>query len=228
MQETNPLRAARLARGLSLETIEAQTRLAPHLIEKIDAGRFAELPAGLYARAYIRAVAKAVGLDGDEVIQVLGPCLPETPDPMPVLRDLVQRSEIPLSPRIAGWLAAAADGVLIGLATGGVAMFVETCTGTKVASGGAEAVAALLVIAAIVAVPYFLILAGIGGRTPGQQLAGAAAIPSIVPLTPRGIARRAVFVCLSEGSIVVDVAVTLAPADLLRGPWSLASDRRGA
>ena len=49
------LRQARLAAGLQLSDIEQRTRISPSVLRWIDAGQFQRLPAGIYARSYIRA-----------------------------------------------------------------------------------------------------------------------------------------------------------------------------
>jgi hypothetical protein len=79
----NPLLRARLRRGLSLTDIRDRTRLSPHVLRLLDEGRFAELPAGLYARGYVRAYASAVELDPDRTLDELSPQLPIAQDPIP-------------------------------------------------------------------------------------------------------------------------------------------------
>jgi len=79
----NPLLRARLRRGLSLTDIGDRTRLSPHVLRLLDEGRFAELPAGLYARGYVRAYASAVDLDPDQTLDELSPQLPIAQDPIP-------------------------------------------------------------------------------------------------------------------------------------------------
>ncbi len=73
---TNPLHDARVARGISLPDIAAATRLSPRIVAALDEGRFLELPAGIYARAYVRAFARAVALDPEETLTTIGDSLP--------------------------------------------------------------------------------------------------------------------------------------------------------
>jgi transcriptional regulator with XRE-family HTH domain len=62
------LRQAREARGLSLKQLGDRTRIGQAILQRIEAGDFAALPPGVYARGYLRAYAKAVGLDPAEVV----------------------------------------------------------------------------------------------------------------------------------------------------------------
>ena len=93
----NPLLRARLRRGLSLTDIRDRTRLSPHVLRLLDDGRFAELPAGLYARGYVRAYASAVDLDPDQTLDELSPQLPIAQDPIPRML-AIARTDDP------GWL----------------------------------------------------------------------------------------------------------------------------
>ena len=61
------LRAAREARGLSLDEVAAITRVPTRHLEHIDNGEWDSLPAITYSVGFARAYAKAVGLDGNEV-----------------------------------------------------------------------------------------------------------------------------------------------------------------
>jgi hypothetical protein len=70
------LRRARMARGLSLTEISRRTRIGVAHLRKIDDGDLRGLPAGFYARAFVRAYAEAVGLDGELVLSRLAEHLP--------------------------------------------------------------------------------------------------------------------------------------------------------
>jgi len=61
------LRAAREAKGLSLEHIAAETRITERHLQQIEQGDFAALPARAYAVGFSRSYAKLVGLDEHEV-----------------------------------------------------------------------------------------------------------------------------------------------------------------
>jgi Helix-turn-helix domain/RDD family len=70
------LRRARMARGLSLTEISRRTRIGVAHLRKIDDGDLQGLPGGFYARAFVRAYAEAVGLDGELVVSRLANYLP--------------------------------------------------------------------------------------------------------------------------------------------------------
>ena len=57
------LRRHRQRNGISLEEIATETRVKRDLLEALERNDLSEWPRGLYARAWIRAYASAVGLD---------------------------------------------------------------------------------------------------------------------------------------------------------------------
>ena len=57
------LRRHRERNGISLEEIASETRVKRELLEALERNDLSEWPRGLYARAWIRAYASAVGLD---------------------------------------------------------------------------------------------------------------------------------------------------------------------
>jgi cytoskeletal protein RodZ len=61
------LRAAREAKGLSLEQVAAETRIPLRHLVAMEAGEFAKLPGRTYAVGFARTYAKAVGLDPDAI-----------------------------------------------------------------------------------------------------------------------------------------------------------------
>jgi hypothetical protein len=87
---TNPLHDARAARGISLQAIASTTRLSPRIINALDDGRFTDIPGGIYARAYVRAFAKAVDLDPDATLALLGDRLPVPVELCPAIIEQVQ------------------------------------------------------------------------------------------------------------------------------------------
>lgn len=65
------LRAAREQRGLSLEQVGADTRIPQRHLVTIEEGRFADLPARTYAVGFSKSYAKMVGLDEDDVADLV-------------------------------------------------------------------------------------------------------------------------------------------------------------
>ncbi len=64
------LRAARIARGISVRDISARTRIALRSLEALEQNEVAKLPGGIFSRAFVRAYAQEVGLDPDETVRL--------------------------------------------------------------------------------------------------------------------------------------------------------------
>ena len=62
------LRSERERRGISLETIASVTNVGVELWQGLERNDFSRWPTGIFARAFVRDYARAVGLDSDEVV----------------------------------------------------------------------------------------------------------------------------------------------------------------
>jgi transcriptional regulator with XRE-family HTH domain len=62
------LRSERERRGISLDTIATATKVSADLWDGLERNDFSRWPSGIFARAFIRDYARAVGLDADEVV----------------------------------------------------------------------------------------------------------------------------------------------------------------
>jgi transcriptional regulator with XRE-family HTH domain len=62
------LRAERERRGISIETIASVTKVGSDLWEGLERNDFSRWPSGIFARAFVRDYARAIGLDSDEVV----------------------------------------------------------------------------------------------------------------------------------------------------------------
>lgn len=62
------LRKHREQRQVSLASISEITRISEKMLESIEAGKFSVVPQA-YIRAFLRAYARAIGLDGDEALR---------------------------------------------------------------------------------------------------------------------------------------------------------------
>src|SRR5919106_3969290 len=62
------LRRERERRGISLDTIAAVTKVSAELWEGLERNDFSRWPSGIFARAFVRDYARAVGLDADDVV----------------------------------------------------------------------------------------------------------------------------------------------------------------
>lgn len=62
------LRSERERRGISLDTIASVTKVSADLWDGLERNDFSRWPSGIFARAFIRDYARAVGLDADDVV----------------------------------------------------------------------------------------------------------------------------------------------------------------
>jgi transcriptional regulator with XRE-family HTH domain len=62
------LRSERERRGITLETIAVVTNVSVELWLGLERNDFSRWPSGIFARAFMRDYAKAVGLDADEIV----------------------------------------------------------------------------------------------------------------------------------------------------------------
>ena len=62
------LRRERLIRGVSLEEISAATKISVRLLTALEASDVRKLPAPVFTRGFIRAYARHLGLDMDEMV----------------------------------------------------------------------------------------------------------------------------------------------------------------
>ena len=62
------LRSERERRGISLDTIVTITKVGADLWLGLERNDFSKWPSGIFARAFVRDYAKAVGLDADDVV----------------------------------------------------------------------------------------------------------------------------------------------------------------
>jgi transcriptional regulator with XRE-family HTH domain len=63
------LKRQRERRGITLQQISQNTKVPVSLFAGLEAGDCSRWPAGLYARAYLRAYADAIGLNADETVE---------------------------------------------------------------------------------------------------------------------------------------------------------------
>lgn len=212
------LRQARHARGFELSELARRTRLGVHLFDALEQGQYQALPRGLYARAVIRSYAEAVGLDADAVVAEVVSLLPEvedpldglarvrglerqpkrtvvTADPVPELSSLTAREA--LATAIDSGLLASIDLSLLGASAWACGVTVERLLEV--------AAPAMLMMFALIAGLYFLLLAGVAGETPGSRIAGTAGRPSSSRVDAATACSRAWRCALRESSILVEL-----------------------
>ena len=64
------LRSARLARGISLRDLSANTKIGIGSLEALERNEIASLPGGIFTRGFIRTYAVEVGLDPESTVRV--------------------------------------------------------------------------------------------------------------------------------------------------------------
>jgi hypothetical protein len=65
------LQQARLDKGMSLEQLYSQTWIPVHQIRALEMADIARLPEDIYVRGFVRRIADALGLDGEEISNTL-------------------------------------------------------------------------------------------------------------------------------------------------------------
>ena len=63
------LRKGRERRGMSLAVLAATTKIGIATLQAMERGDFARLPGGVFTRGFLRAYAREVGLDPEEVVR---------------------------------------------------------------------------------------------------------------------------------------------------------------
>src|SRR6188472_4190409 len=83
------LRLARDSKGLSLRQVAEATKLSVRAIELLEKDRLSDLPDGIYRRSIIKAVAREVGLNPDQLLGEFAALHPEalTPPPSVVIAE---------------------------------------------------------------------------------------------------------------------------------------------
>jgi cytoskeleton protein RodZ len=114
------LRAAREAKGLSLNQVADQTRVRIAALEAIDAGDFDRLAEPIYVQSYLRAYAQAVGVPVEPVLEAFRRAGPSMPPPSAVAAAISRRtietrpaSGFPLGGMLAGLAVLVAVGAYI-------------------------------------------------------------------------------------------------------------------
>jgi cytoskeletal protein RodZ len=79
------LRSARTARGLTLDDIEAATRIKQHYLDALEREAWDELPGATYVRGFLASYAKQLGISVDEILGMYPSVrTPFAPVPRPV------------------------------------------------------------------------------------------------------------------------------------------------
>src|SRR4051812_45652378 len=75
------LRRERLKRGLELEDISRELKIPARFLEAIEEENFERLPAGVFAKSFVRQYARLLALDEDEIAGEVHRIIDPQPDP---------------------------------------------------------------------------------------------------------------------------------------------------
>ncbi|MDX2647550.1 helix-turn-helix domain-containing protein [Streptomyces sp. NPDC001902] len=99
------LAQARIAAGLTVDEVSTTTRVRPPIVHAIEQDDFSRCGGDVYARGHIRALARAVGLDPEALIQQFSAEHGSAPAPTPVA-PLYEAERMRSEPRRPNWTAA--------------------------------------------------------------------------------------------------------------------------
>ncbi len=97
------LRAARSARGLTIQDVQRELRIREKYLEALESEQFDDIPGLIYARGFLRSYARYLGLDADALTKELPAAAPSASvDPAPPHPTLPKVVPIAPPPRRAG------------------------------------------------------------------------------------------------------------------------------
>ena len=194
------LRLARMARGLTIESMAKRSGVRAEWLRAIDAGRFSDLPAGIYARSAMRAYAAALNLNVNEILRLSASLLPSVQDPIDAMRRLngitvyapcEQPVEKPSS-TAPDWRVIAASAIDAAAMAFGLIVLV-TCTvaaGLPMSMLDRAAAGPLFSVILLVAVLYFVMFGGIVGTTIGEYMVAGGSSAGPARLNLQAVAMR--------------------------------------
>ncbi|MHA6251226.1 helix-turn-helix domain-containing protein [Oceanobacillus sp. CAU 1775] len=86
------LKEARIAKGLSLDSLQEVTKIQKRYLAAIEEGNFNILPGKFYARAFIKEYANAVGLDSNDLLEEHKEEIPKSVEDSEIQYTRVERS----------------------------------------------------------------------------------------------------------------------------------------
>jgi len=130
------LSEARISRGLTLDDVERETRIARRYLEALEHDEFDALPAPVYCRAFLRTYAQFLGIDSKEILRL-------QPDQGRQAADLAPLPQVTKAPPPAlsrNWVIA--GGVVLVFLLAGFLLYKIGSGGNGTASPTAQAVVA--------------------------------------------------------------------------------------
>jgi transcriptional regulator with XRE-family HTH domain len=164
--DTSILRSARVGRGMTVQAVADLTKLPPRTVAAIENGRLDNIPAGVYARAYVRMYAQAVGIGDPSVISSIVDAIPKVDLD---LETIVKCREAAIPPRLRTRTAAAVDAAIVSLLSACGVLVCVALTGAAAWDVGAITIA-FFTLAAPTLVLYFALLGATGVGTAGACL----------------------------------------------------------
>lgn len=226
------LRRARVACGEELQTLSRRTGIRVHHLRAIEAGRFADLPPGIYARAAVRSFAQACGLDPASVLADCEALLPHVDDPVSALarkcgvrpaatpQAAAGEQIAPLETSDPDWRTLAAivlDAAFVGALLMGIVASMAVLLRVPIAALGQSAIP-LTLVGIVLGSGYFLWFGGLCGTTPGGFVVhGRPPAGDREPLTLRAIAARAVSAATEDARAILWLGSRLGQGPLTPG-----------
>ena len=78
------LRHERERRQITLRSIADTTKISRSLLEALERDDVSRWPTGIFRRAFVRAYAEAIGLNGDDIVREFAERFPDPTEPAPV------------------------------------------------------------------------------------------------------------------------------------------------
>ncbi len=118
------LKQAREQRGVTLEELSQSTKIGTRLLRALEQDHYDQLPGGIFTKGFIRAYARAVGVDDEKAIaDYLAATEPSQPEPQndnEILNRVVELRERSAAADLPwGWFALVLVAVAVGLAAWG-------------------------------------------------------------------------------------------------------------
>jgi len=130
------LSEARTSRGLTLDDVERDTRIARRYLEALERDEFDALPAPVYCRAFLRTYAQYLGIDPKEVLQFY----PEKGRQAAELAPLPQVTKAPPPALSLNWIVA--GGVILVFLLAGALLYRMAGPGDEPGASGGVGVSA--------------------------------------------------------------------------------------
>jgi transcriptional regulator with XRE-family HTH domain len=92
------LKREREKRKFSLDDVSAATKISVRFLSAIESGRFDQLPGGIFNRGFVRAYARQLGLDEEQIVAQYKAAAGEDDPNTPVETDLPRGTQLALGP----------------------------------------------------------------------------------------------------------------------------------